>query len=429
MKSNSKAPLRIVIAALFLGMANVATPVLAIPRTAEQGAFEEASGLLAMAVAAAETARGDEAIRISKEIFNGPYPNVARFRAALLIADLYATKGSFVLAKFWARRAFEVASPQERTAAALLYQRIEAASPLSVSARLSFAPSSNVNNGGETKIIVIGGFPFVFGDSSLRLSGIEATGGATLIYKISQTSRSLTEAYGDVSFRKVWLDSRSGNLAPEVSNSDFDQLGFSAGLRHSWQAVPVLGPTSASLSFGQGYVAGEQVTDWRAIELRQVVYQRDQRSLGLSFAARADDRLDNAISSSTSRRIGATFQQGLTGGQTLTFQIAVNDVNSDSALVWKDEASVSVSIGRIRLGPVEAAAGFDAAIADYPGWILTPGGRRDVSGGLSLEVTYGAISFLGFSPTVALNARHTESNIDVFDRQSLSVGLSFSSNF
>lgn len=398
-------------------------------QTQPANAEGSAGGLIA-AVAAAETARAGAAIAIAEQIWRGPYSRAERLRAALVIADYHASNGRFLVAKLWARRAYALGdSPQERQAIAALYKRIEAASPISASARLSFAPSSNVNNGGETKIIVIGGFPFVFGDSSLRLSGIEATGGATLSYKINQTSRSLTEAYGDVSFRKVWLDSRSEDLAPEVSNSDFDQLGLSAGLRHSWQAAPALGPTSASLSFGRGYVAGAQVTDWRAIELRQVVFQRDQRSLGLSFAARADDRLDTAINSSTSRRIGATYQHGLAGGQALTFQIAANDVNSNSALVWKDEASASVSIGRIRLGPIEAAAGLDAAIADYPGWILTPGGRRDVSTGLSLEVTYGAISVLGFSPTVVLSARHTDSNIDVFDRQSLSVGLSFSSNF
>lgn len=398
-------------------------------QTQPAGAEGSAGGLIA-AVAAAETARAGAAIAIAEQIWREPFSRAERLRAALVIADYHASNRRFLIAKFWARRAYALgASPQERQAVAGLYKRIEAASPISVSARLSFAPSSNVNNGGETKIIVIGGFPFVFGDSSLRLSGIEATGGATLSYKINQTSRSLTEAYGDVSFRKVWLDSRSGDLAPEVSNSDFDQLGLSAGLRHSWQATPALGPTSASLSFGRGYVAGAQVTDWRAIELRQVVFQGDQRSLGLSFAARADDRLDTAINSSTSRRIGATYQQGLAGGQALTFQIAANDVNSNSALVWKDEASASVSIGRIRLGPIEAAAGLDAAIADYPGWILTPGGRRDVSTGLSLEVTYGAISVLGFSPTVVLSARHTDSNIDVFDRQSLSVGFSISSNF
>ena len=171
------------------------------------------------------------------------------------------------------------------------------------------------------------------------------------------------------------------------------------------------------------------MTDWRAIEVRQVVYQDEDRSLGLSLSARADERLDAEINSSTSQRLGARYQERFAGGKTLTFQIAANDVNSSSALVWRDEVLASLSLDRIKIGPIEAAAGLEAVIADYPGWILTPGGRRDVSFGLSLSATYGAVSVLGFSPTVSLSARQTGSNIDIFDRQNLSVGLSFRSNF
>ncbi len=421
--------LHIGIICFFLGATGATGASSAVPVVATPSTFAEAAALLAAAVAATETARDDEALQIAQRIYRGPFPDMARFRAALLIADLYATEGRFLLAKFWARRAYEVADPQEKAAAAVLYQRIEAASPLSVSAQLAFSPSTNINNGGETKIIVIGGYPFEFGDSSLRLSGIEATGSLSFSYRLSQTGASLTEAFGSASFRKVWLNPAAAETAPEVSNSDFDQLGLSAGVRHSWQAIPGFGPTSASLSFGKGFAAGTQVSDWWGLEIRQMLFKDERRSLRVDLLARDESRLDSEINSSISTQASAAYQQALVGGKVFAAQFGVSNVSSASAMVDKDQASVSVSLGKIRLGPVVGGVGIDLAVADYPKWILTPGGRQDVSFGLGIEATFPSISFLGFSPTITVSARQTQSNIDIFDRETVSAGLSFSSSF
>lgn len=392
------------------------------------GAEGSAGGLIA-AVAPAETAQAGAAIAIAEQIWRGPYSGAERLRAALVIADYHASNGRFLISKFWARRAYALgASPQERQAIAALYKRIEAASPISASARLSFAPSSNVNNGGETKIIVIGGFPFVFGDSSLRLSGIEATGGAALSYKINQTSRSLTEAYGDVSFRSVWLEPRAVEVAPELSSADFDQLGLSIGLRHTWQALANLGPTIVALSFGSAHQAGDQTTDWRMLEARQVLMQSRDLALRMDLQLRSDDRLGSSISSSVTRRIGGLYQVRLDGLE-LAAQIGVTDVNSGSALVEKDEVAAGISVSGIGYGPFGLAISVDVAYADFPKWVLTSGGRQDTSFGARIEATYGAISVLGFSPSLTLSARQTDSNLDIFDRSQTSLGLSFRSNF
>lgn len=417
-------------AALFLAIL-AGGPVASEARNSQlTGAPEGAQNHLRLAVSAAETDHASEAIKYAEELYRGSYPEAYRLRAALLFADLHASAGRFVAAKLWARRAYELSdNAQEREAIASLYKRIAAASPLSFSASLSFAPSSNVNNGGTTNVIMIGGYPFVFDENSLQLSGLEATGSLSMTYRLSQTTASRTEAFGDASLRRVWLEPQAAEVAPDQSNADFDQLRLAFGLRHSWQALPTLGPTSAALSFGAAYQALGLTSNWRMAEVRQVLMQTQDRALRVDVQLRADDRLDSAISSSDTRRIGGLYQVRRGGGLEVASHISVSEVISDSALVERDEVAAGISVSGIVVGPFGLAISVDAAYADFPKWVLTLGGRQDASLGVRIDATYGAISVLGFSPALTLSARRTESNLDIFDRSQTSIGLSFRSSF
>jgi len=422
--------LAIVILALLLngiaGTAAISSDAAALPNPSMPAAIKA----LSAAVADAEAGRIDDAVEKARAIYFGNGPDAVRLRSALLVSDLQARSGRFLSAKLWLRRAFDLASDAEsRNAIAMLHRQVAAASPIAASAQLSFAPSSNVNNGGKTNIIVIGGFPFVFGGSSLELAGIEATGSFSLTYRLGQTPLSRTEAFADAGFRKVWLDPSAAEIAPDVSNSDFDQINLSAGLRHSWQAFLAMGPTSFSASAGGSFLAGERLSSWTSLDFGQIVNQSPTHQLRVEYQIRSEDRFDAEINGSLSRRIGGIYQRRLAGGTELTVQLAGSDVSSESALIEKDELAAGVSIAGLRIGPFAVTLGLDAAVADYSKWILTAGGRRDISLGARLEATYGQISILGFSPSASLTARKTDSNVDIFDRETLTIGLSLKSNF
>jgi hypothetical protein len=371
-----------------------------------------------------------EAMRIWRQIYSGAYPSDTRMRASLLIADQYAASDHPFLARLWMRRAFELApDSQTRTAIALMGRRISSANPLSLSAQISVAPSNNVNNVGKTNIIMIGGLPFSFGGNARPLSGIDASAAFSATYRLGQSPTFLTEAFADASIRKVWLDSDAAEIAPDVGSTDFDQLGLSLGLRHSWQLTPGLGPTLASLSFGTGLIAGEPVSQWRSIELQQEVLQSKTNSLRFNLGLRADDRLDTMINSSVSRRIGSTFQHKLDSGMSISLRLLGSEIRSESALVDRSQIGAGISIGGIKIGPFDTSVSLEGTYADYPKWILTPGGRQDISVDARIEAAYGAISVLGFSPLLTLRTLQTDSNLDIFDRSQTSLGLSFRSNF
>ena len=391
---------------------------------------EGAIALLEGAQGAVGARSPSEAMRIWRQVFFSTYPNDTRIRAALLIADQYAASDHPFLARLWLRRAFELApDSQTRTAIALMGRRISSANPLSMSAQLSFAPSNNVNNVGKTNIIIIGGLPFSFGGNARPLLGIEASAAFSATYRLGQSPTFLTEAFADASIRKVWLASDAAEIAPDVGSSDFDQLGLSLGLRHSWQLTPNLGPTQASLSFGTGVIAGAPVSQWRSIELQQEVLQSKTNSLRFNVGLRADDRLDTTISSSVSRRIGSTYQHKLDSGMSISLRLLGSEIRSESALVDRSQIAAGISIGGIKIGPFDTSVSLESTYADYPKWILTPGGRQDISVDARIEAAYGAISFLGFSPILTLRTLQTDSNLDIFDRSQTSLGLSLRSNF
>ena len=371
-----------------------------------------------------------EAVPIWRQVFFGAYPRDTRMRAALLIAEHYAASDHPFLARLWLRRAFELApDPQTKGAIAILGRKISSANQLSLSAQLSFAPSNNVNNVGKTNIILIGGLPFSFGGNSRPLSGVEASAALSATYRLDQSPTYLTEAFADASFQKVWLDADAAEIAPEVGSSDFDQMGLSLGLRHSWQLTPGLGPTQASLSFGTGLIAGEPVSQWRSLELQQVVLQSKTNSLRFNLGLRADDRLDTKINSSVSRQVGSTYQHKLDNGMSISLRLLGSEIRSVSALVDRTQIGAGISIGGINIGPFDTSISVEGTYADYPKWILTPGGRQDISVDARIEAAYGAISFLGFSPILTIRTLQTDSNLDIFDRAQTSLGLSFRSNF
>ena len=193
--------------------------------------------------------------------------------------------------------------------------------------------------------------------------------------------------------------------------------------------TPGLGPTLASLSFGTGLIAGEPVSQWRSIELQQEVLQSKTNSLRFNVGLRADDRLDTMINSSVSRRIGSTFQHKLDSGMSISLRLLGSEIRSESALVDRSQIGAGISIGGIKIRPFDTSVSLEGTYADYPKWILTPGGRQDISVDARIEAAYGAISVLGFSPLLTLRTLQTDTNLDIFDRSQTSLGLSFRSNF
>ncbi|MEL7180349.1 MAG: hypothetical protein AAFN63_10995, partial [Pseudomonadota bacterium] len=70
--------------------------------------------------------------------------------------------------------------------------------------------------------------------------------------------------------------------------------------------------------------------------------------------------------------------------------------------------------------------------SEYPDYRIpfpVPGGREDKTIFLNANIGFPNVSYAGFTPGLRIDASQTDSNVSRFDRETLSVGLTISSQF
>lgn len=390
----------------------------------------DADALMIRAILLRGTGRLDEAADAGADAWRHAGNPVLRFEAAMLVADVRARQERFSAAQFWLRRADQAApDAARRRAAEQAFVAVRNRNPLQVSLRFSVKPSNNVNNGAETTVIEIGGLPFRLDDSGQQLGGWEASAGLSLGYRLSENRTRRTDLLGEIFFRKVWLNSEAKALAPTAKGSDFDYGTIVAGVRHQRLIWPETGPSSITGVLGQSWYGGESLARWADIQLGQTVKRGPDSALRFGLQARTEKRLDASINDSRSLGLSGEYLKGLGEGRSYSVGARVRNIWSDSATV--DSLLLGVwggwSFGRV--GPVAPRLSVSAENRDYQKWATTANGREDRTLGLTLDLVWPEVSYYGFVPQATLSARRTWSNVDIYDRNELSLGLSAVSRF
>ena len=386
--------------------------------------------LLVRALLARARNQPEASFRFAKAAYTNSDLDALRFDAAILAAEALAKQGRYTRAQLWLRRADQTApDAARRTVAERSYARLSALNPFSVKLRFGVAPSSNVNNGAETAEIEIGGLPFRLDDSGLQLGGYEAEAGLSLSYRISRDSAQTTDLLGELFYRRVWLDSDAKKLAPAVEGSDFDYGVVATGIRHSRLIWPDLGPTTVNGVIGQTWYGNEELARWGDLGITQTVRRSDTSAVRFGVSFRHEKRLDDSVNDSRSVGLNVEYRQLGGGGSRNTFGIFAKDVRSDSATV--DRLAVGASAERVfeRFGPIVPRIKATAETREYRQWVATPGGRRDTSLGVQLDAVWADVRYFGFSPQVVVTARRTWSDVDIYDRNEMSIGLNVISRF
>jgi tetratricopeptide (TPR) repeat protein len=353
-----------------------------------------------------------------------------RFDAAMLAAGTLAQQERYSRSQVWLRRADQEAPDAPRQAAAAqAYAAVQRKNPLSISLRFSLKPSNNVNNGAETTEIEIAGFPFQINDSGQQLGGWEASAGASLSYRLSENETQRTDILGDIFYRRIWLNSEANALAPDANGSDFDYGTIVAGVRHQRLIWPELGRSSIRGVVGQSWYGGDALGRWGEVQLDQSVRRSENSALRFGLTARTEKRLDDEINDSEALGVSAVYDHDLGEGMNYSLGASARNVWSDSATV--DSLVLGLNAGWTfgRVGPVQPRISLSAENRDYRKWAITPGGREDNTLSLRSDVAWPDLSYYGFVPQASLTARRTWSNVDIYDRNEFSLGLTAVSRF
>lgn len=389
----------------------------------------EPNALLIRALALRAQGRFQDSFDAAVAAFGNTDNDALRFEAALLAGELSARLERFTRAQFWLRRADQLAPPQFRPQVADAFRQVAALNPLSFNLTFSVIPSDNVNNGSESTIIGLDTGFLTLSDEDQALGGLEASFGASVSYRLSQSDESRTDLLFDLALTEVRLDSEARTLAPEVENSDFDFAATVIGLRHRKLIWPNLGATEGTLIAGRSWFGGEPQAFWREIALRQFV-ARDERNT-LTFGARFRNETRDGSPISENNTFGLSFQWNrlLESGATLSMGVALNDTNSESNAI--DNLAVRLFASRTfnRVGPVQPSFLISATTQNFSEFSVGVDGRRDNTINLRLDFTFPDISYFGFVPQATVEARRVFSDLDAFERRAVSVGLTAVSRF
>lgn len=390
---------------------------------------QDADAWLIRAAVARATGRVDVWAEASAAAYDAAETDFQRFDAAMMAAQAAAQQERYTTSQFWLRRADQYAPQGAQNAVAQAYRQVSALNPLSLQLSFGFTPSNNVNDGGDVTTIEIGGLPFSLGDDAQPLGGYEATTGISLSYRLSSSKTQETQALLDIFGKKVWLDSEAKDIAPTADGSDYDYGAIIVGLRNSRLIWPDWGPSQITGLIGQSWSGGAKQALWSELRLSQDVRQGNGKVLRFGVSARDENRNDDPISDSVALGVSVDWTGASDAGRPLSLGASAKTTRSDSGAIDSVTYGVSAAKSLPDWGAIQPRLTANLETRDFSKWVTTPDGRRDDSLRLRLNIVHPEWKLYGFVPQASLTARRVWSNVDIYDRNSLSLGLTAVSRF
>jgi tetratricopeptide (TPR) repeat protein len=354
-----------------------------------------------------------------------------RFDAAFLIADIKARKEHFTRAQFWLRRADNVAPDDQRRAAATrAYQAVTRRNPLSIQLGFTLRPSNNINNGSEE----IGEGPLgLSGSLDDPIAAIDASVSTALRYKLKETPEVLTEAYANIFVRRAILESGYADIVPGTEANDFDYVSLSFGLEHKTLLFPDLGATSFRLGYGGGYYLNKHYQSAADISFSQEFRFERGSAIRAGLRLRDTHRFDSPRASSVDTSLSLDYFPQSSERLAWSFGTTLTNYNSKAPTVegYRVELRTRVVLKKTFFGtqPDLSASLSWRDLPEFDYFLALENGRQDLSGSLSVGLTYRDVSYFGFQPRAEFSWSQTNSEVDLWDTRSFSFGMTVVSRF
>ncbi|MEM9872064.1 MAG: hypothetical protein AAF822_12480 [Pseudomonadota bacterium] len=351
-----------------------------------------------------------------------------KYAAALAAAQSLAKDDKEMRAQIWLRRAAHVAPDDARRARAIRdYRFVRDTSPWSTRFRFGITPSDNVNNAPRDNTYILGGLVFVDEDA-VPLSGVEINAGADLRYNfnISQTQRDFVELSWDQT-RVVLTDD---NVPEDVSASDFTYTKLETTLGRDWQSSAEAPRRTASLGYGRIWYGGEHLSDELSLSYRQRQARPGGSHLWWHAKVGYADRQDNDLRSGTTSAVGVGWRFPFEGGAQLVLSADVSSTDTDSSISDHESLALSTSytLSARPMGVLTTFTG-QAKFRRYDTPVYGVDARSDDEFTLSTSMLFTGFDTYGFAPKVTVSANRTNSNVSLFETQSVGVSIGFESVF
>lgn len=354
-----------------------------------------------------------------------------RYAASMAMAQGLASDQQKFRAQFWLRRAMQEApTPLARKIAETDFGYVRNRSRLSVQIDAAVQPNSNVNNGSSASTITFLGLPFVLSGGARALSGTEASAGVVLRYRLTESKTGKTDMRFSVRGKRVFLTAAAKAQAPDARNGDFAFGATELGLDHKWLFAGGRAEGNASVTLGQNWYGGDDLSTYTRFSGGATVALAPKWQGFAAGHIERQDRLDDASQSATLRSLSIGVSHALENHDRLRLTLSGTGVQSGSGAV--DHNAVSATLDWARAKPVfgsRLSLGLIAEKRDYDTSLYSATGRHDRLFSASAAFALEKLDYMGFIPVVSLEASRTESNISLYQGESLGLGISIQSKF
>lgn len=384
-------------------------------------------------LSAAQTAQGSSkegAITGKRALTHAKTP-LERFSATRMIAAAKAKSGNYTQAELWLRRALQ-AAPDERYRATVErdFKLVKRKNPLKLDLMFGVKPSSNINNGTYNDSLWVGDLRFDLPSDVKALSGIEYIAGMRASYRIHQTASNATDI-GLLLYSKSYsLSAKSKRESSDVSARDyaFQAAELSArrlNLRNQGRTI-----LSYRTTLGQNWYGGTPLNRYLRFDMSQKHRVSATFSYQIGLSADYQNRIgsDDLDSSTLSASSALHFRIKDSGKLSLSLEGRNVSADNDNA----EYAGVKLALGYAFDNPIlgtDVTVNLAVENRDFPVSGFASNGRQDNRFSAGLSLLFSQKDLYGFSPTLDFRAAKTQSSIDTFDTESLTVGVGFRSTF
>jgi hypothetical protein len=188
-------------------------------------------------------------------------------------------------------------------------------------------------------------------------------------------------------------------------------------------------PSTARFRLGQTWYGGEANTRFAEVSGTHAWAITPADRLGLTVSFRNTESLldqDPQKNTTISPSWTHTFASGDSSRLGYTFSRNISDtLDSDFT---SNKISADYSFAKPVFG-INFGFGLDLEDRQFDGSRFAPGERLDQTVTARIRAVVSDVEYFGFKPVVSLEAKRTESSIDLFDRDYFNVGFDLQSSF
>ena len=389
--------------------------------------------------------RAAKGIDIASAVYASARHDRIAFLAARIRAEGHVRLEQYTRAQLWLRLASGYAeTPRETASLARDYKQIKRVNPWSTSLRFGVTPSNNVNNGSSGSTFAFGQYLFDLGlegiDPSIvtelsedekQLSGLQFSVGADFQYRLSQSKTTATYVTGSLDYRTFALSDEAKEIAPDAQGSDYENGSVVVGLVRRQIIDGNAEPLSLRANFGQVWFDGAPYSQFVEGSFSQNYAIDEQNQIGLNGYLNDQTILETGVKSRTR---GVRLSWGHKFANDDRLRVVLHAKQSASPRIDSTFNSQQIDVNYTFAEPIaglKLSAGFEIGQTRHPQSRFTAGlgARSSVNYGVEGSAQFTQFDLYGFQPVVTVKGSITESTVDLFDRENLSLGFDFRSSF